>query len=104
MLSEDVNSNKLPERIYITVEMQALSWLAQLHLFRDFLNSIIAHLMSAFISFHGQSGSSGYNRQTLYHFFQCTTLNLVTCWLRQFSMQVDSICDGGVAIIEGFED
>ena len=29
--------------------------------------------------------------------FQCITLNLVTFSLRQFSMQVDSSCNGGVA-------
>ena len=37
--------------------------------------------------------------------FQCTTLNLIICSLRQFSMQVDSICNGGgVATMEGYED
>ena len=45
------------------------------------------------------------DRQTLYHIFQCTTLNyLVTCSLWQLSMQIDSICDGGVATIKGYED
>ena len=35
----------------------------------------------------------------------CTTLNFITCSLRQFSMQVDSICNGGgVATMEGYED
>ena len=37
-------------------------------------------------------------------FFQCTTLNLIICLLRQFSMQGDSICNGDVATIEGYED
>ena len=39
-------------------------------------------------------------QQTPYHFFQFTTLNMVTCSLRQFSMQVDGICNGGVATIK----
>ena len=36
--------------------------------------------------------------------FQCTTLHMITCSLRQFSMQTDSICNGGVAIMDGYED
>ena len=65
---------------------------------------MIAHLMSAFLSFHGQAEYQADTANTV-PFFQCTTLNLVIHSLRQFSMQVDSICNGvATVMIEGYKD
>ena len=78
--------------------ISTLSQLAHFHLFGSFYNSPSNesyHSMSSV----GQAGLVRLIRQTQYHFFVPHKICVYACLIRQFSMQVDSICNGGVATI-----